>query len=84
MADTRTMAQLLQEPTEGYEDAILIPEIVANNFELKHGLINLVQNKQFFAQWRILYFGILPISMDMSMRVFFVMTEELFVLDKID
>ncbi|GJU01494.1 reverse transcriptase domain-containing protein [Tanacetum coccineum] len=48
MADTRTMAQLLQAPTEGYEDAILIPEIVANNFELKHGLINLVQNKQFF------------------------------------
>ncbi|GJT02199.1 hypothetical protein Tco_0823368 [Tanacetum coccineum] len=46
MADTRTMAQLLQAPTEGYEDAILIPEIVANNFELKHGLINLVQNKQ--------------------------------------
>ncbi|GJS44248.1 reverse transcriptase domain-containing protein [Tanacetum coccineum] len=39
MADTRTMAQLLQAPTEGYEDAILIPEIVANNFELKHGLI---------------------------------------------
>ncbi|GJY81572.1 reverse transcriptase domain-containing protein [Tanacetum coccineum] len=37
MADTRTMAQLLQAPTEGYEDAILIPEIVANNFELRHG-----------------------------------------------
>nr|GEZ81281.1 reverse transcriptase domain-containing protein [Tanacetum cinerariifolium] len=35
-------------PTEGYEDAIVIPEIVANNFELKHGLINLVQNKKFF------------------------------------
>ncbi|GJS42120.1 hypothetical protein Tco_0567163 [Tanacetum coccineum] len=33
--------------TEGYEDAIVIPEINAN-FELKHGLINLVQNKQFF------------------------------------
>ncbi|GJR33988.1 reverse transcriptase domain-containing protein [Tanacetum coccineum] len=32
MADTRTMAQLLQAPTEGYEDAILIPEIVANEF----------------------------------------------------
>ncbi|GJR50493.1 reverse transcriptase domain-containing protein [Tanacetum coccineum] len=29
------------------EDAIVIPEINAN-FELKHGLINLVQNKQFF------------------------------------
>ncbi|GJY55843.1 reverse transcriptase domain-containing protein [Tanacetum coccineum] len=47
MADNRTMAQLLQVPTEGYEDAIVIPEINAN-FELKHGLINLVQNKQFF------------------------------------
>ncbi|GKE76087.1 hypothetical protein Tco_1542207 [Tanacetum coccineum] len=32
MADNRTMAQLLQAPTEGYEDAIVI----------------LVQNKQFF------------------------------------
>nr|GEU63098.1 hypothetical protein [Tanacetum cinerariifolium] len=42
------MAELLQAPTEGYEDAIIIPEITANNFELKHGLINLVQNKQFF------------------------------------
>nr|GEX71510.1 reverse transcriptase domain-containing protein [Tanacetum cinerariifolium] len=48
MADNRTMAELLQAPTEGYEDAIVIPEITANNFELKHGLINLVQNKQFF------------------------------------
>nr|GFB18170.1 reverse transcriptase domain-containing protein [Tanacetum cinerariifolium] len=48
MADNRTMAELLQAPTEGYEDAIVVPEIVVNNFELKHGLINLVQNKQFF------------------------------------
>nr|GFC53008.1 reverse transcriptase domain-containing protein [Tanacetum cinerariifolium] len=48
MADNLTMAELLQAPTEGYEDAIVIPEIAANNFELKHGLINLVQNKQFF------------------------------------
>nr|GFB77876.1 reverse transcriptase domain-containing protein [Tanacetum cinerariifolium] len=48
MADNRTMAKLLQAPTEGYEDAIIIPEIAANNFELKHSLINLVQNKQFF------------------------------------
>nr|GFB22905.1 reverse transcriptase domain-containing protein [Tanacetum cinerariifolium] len=47
MADTRTMAKLLQAPTEGYEDAIVISEITANNFELKHGLINLGQNKQF-------------------------------------
>nr|GFA80057.1 reverse transcriptase domain-containing protein [Tanacetum cinerariifolium]GFB24996.1 reverse transcriptase domain-containing protein [Tanacetum cinerariifolium] len=48
MADNRTKAQLLQAPTVGYEDAIVIPEIAATNFELKHGLINLVQNKQFF------------------------------------
>ncbi|GJX77829.1 putative reverse transcriptase domain-containing protein [Tanacetum coccineum] len=47
MDDNRTMAQLLEAPTEGYEDAIVVPEINAN-FELKHGLINLVQNKQFF------------------------------------
>nr|GFA77128.1 reverse transcriptase domain-containing protein [Tanacetum cinerariifolium] len=48
MVDNRTMAELLQAPTEGYEDAIVIPKITANNFKLKHGLINLVQNKQFF------------------------------------
>nr|GEW22971.1 reverse transcriptase domain-containing protein [Tanacetum cinerariifolium] len=48
MANDQTMAELLQAPTEGYEDVIVIPEIAANNFELKHGLINLVQNKQFF------------------------------------
>nr|GEU83355.1 reverse transcriptase domain-containing protein [Tanacetum cinerariifolium] len=48
MADNRPMVELLQAPTEGYDDAIVILEIAANNFELKHGLINLVQNKQFF------------------------------------
>ncbi|GJW87914.1 hypothetical protein Tco_0163254 [Tanacetum coccineum] len=48
MADNRTMAQLLQAPTEGYEDVIVVPTITADNFELKHGLLTLVQNKQFF------------------------------------
>nr|GEW69168.1 reverse transcriptase domain-containing protein [Tanacetum cinerariifolium] len=48
MADQCTMAQLLQAPTEGYEDAIVVPAITANNFELKCGLLTLVQNKQFF------------------------------------
>ncbi|GJU11758.1 reverse transcriptase domain-containing protein [Tanacetum coccineum] len=48
MADNRTMTQLLEAPTEGYEDAIVVPEITADNFELKHGLLTLVQNKQFF------------------------------------
>ncbi|GJT18607.1 reverse transcriptase domain-containing protein [Tanacetum coccineum] len=36
MVDNRTMAQLLEAPTEGYEDAIVVPEITANNFEIKH------------------------------------------------
>ncbi|GJR50166.1 hypothetical protein Tco_1400687 [Tanacetum coccineum] len=48
MADQRTMEQLLQVPTEGYEDAIVVPAITADNFELKHGLLTLVQNKKFF------------------------------------
>nr|GEV26403.1 hypothetical protein [Tanacetum cinerariifolium] len=48
IADNQTMAELLQAPIEGYVDAIVIPEIAANNFELKHSLINLVQNNQFF------------------------------------
>nr|GFA95121.1 hypothetical protein [Tanacetum cinerariifolium] len=38
MADNRTMAELLQAPTEGYEDEIVIPEITAKNFELKHAI----------------------------------------------
>ncbi|GJZ45888.1 hypothetical protein Tco_0593484 [Tanacetum coccineum] len=38
MDDNRTMAQLLEAPTEGYEDAIVVPEITANNFEIKHEL----------------------------------------------
>ncbi|GJV36835.1 reverse transcriptase domain-containing protein [Tanacetum coccineum] len=41
MADQRTMVELLQAPTEGYRDAIVIPAILAENFELKHGLLNL-------------------------------------------
>ncbi|GKE41191.1 reverse transcriptase domain-containing protein [Tanacetum coccineum] len=32
----------------GYEDAIVVPEITADNFKLKHSLLTLVQNKQFF------------------------------------
>ncbi|GKB82345.1 reverse transcriptase domain-containing protein [Tanacetum coccineum] len=35
MDDTRTMAQLLEAPTVGYEDAIVVPEIT-EDFEHKH------------------------------------------------
>ncbi|GJZ03104.1 putative reverse transcriptase domain-containing protein [Tanacetum coccineum] len=52
MADNRTMVKLLQAPTEGYEDAIIVPAITADNFELKHGLFTLVQNKQLFGHYK--------------------------------
>nr|GFA38756.1 reverse transcriptase domain-containing protein [Tanacetum cinerariifolium] len=47
MADNRTMDNMLQAPIEGYENAIVVPPINANNFELKQTLINLVQSNQF-------------------------------------
>nr|GEY94382.1 reverse transcriptase domain-containing protein [Tanacetum cinerariifolium] len=53
MADNRTMAQMLQAPIEGYEDAIVVLPINANNFELKQTLINLVQSNQFMGEARI-------------------------------
>nr|GEZ77819.1 hypothetical protein [Tanacetum cinerariifolium] len=36
MADQRTMAELLRAPTEGYAEAIVVPLILAEQFELKH------------------------------------------------
>ncbi|GJV29073.1 reverse transcriptase domain-containing protein [Tanacetum coccineum] len=48
MADQRTMAELLRAPTKGYAEAIVVPPIPAEHFELKHSLINLVTSKQFF------------------------------------
>ncbi|GJY92771.1 reverse transcriptase domain-containing protein [Tanacetum coccineum] len=48
MADQGTMAELLRAPTEGYAEAIVVPPIPAEHFELKHSLINLVTSKQFF------------------------------------
>nr|GEU43327.1 reverse transcriptase domain-containing protein [Tanacetum cinerariifolium] len=43
MADNRTMEELLQAPTEGYGEAIVIPEINADHFEIKTNLLQLVQ-----------------------------------------
>nr|GEW41128.1 hypothetical protein [Tanacetum cinerariifolium] len=40
MADQRTMAELLRAPTEGYADAIVVPPILAEHFELKHTAVN--------------------------------------------
>nr|GEY10854.1 reverse transcriptase domain-containing protein [Tanacetum cinerariifolium] len=47
MAD-RTMEELLQAPTEGYGEAIVIPEILAENFEIKTNLLRLVQTNKFY------------------------------------
>ncbi|GKF77715.1 hypothetical protein Tco_0230185, partial [Tanacetum coccineum] len=42
MADQRTMAELLRAATEGYAKAIVVPPILAEHFELKHSLINMM------------------------------------------
>nr|GEW04146.1 reverse transcriptase domain-containing protein [Tanacetum cinerariifolium] len=47
MAD-RTMEELLQAPTEGYGEAIVISEIIAENFEIKTNLLQLVQANKFY------------------------------------
>nr|GEX32079.1 reverse transcriptase domain-containing protein [Tanacetum cinerariifolium] len=47
MADNRTMKEMLQAPTEGYEDAIVVPNILAENFEIRTGLLSLIQANQF-------------------------------------
>nr|GEX45908.1 reverse transcriptase domain-containing protein [Tanacetum cinerariifolium] len=46
MAD-RTMEELLQAPMEGYEEAIVILKILAENFEIKTNLLQLVQANKF-------------------------------------
>nr|GEU66543.1 reverse transcriptase domain-containing protein [Tanacetum cinerariifolium] len=48
MADQRTMAKLLRVPTEGYAEAIVVPPILAEQFELKHSLINMITSDHFF------------------------------------
>ncbi|GJR74228.1 reverse transcriptase domain-containing protein [Tanacetum coccineum] len=40
--DLRSMEELHQAPTDGVGDAIVVPPILANQFELKIGLLNLV------------------------------------------
>nr|GEV68391.1 hypothetical protein [Tanacetum cinerariifolium] len=42
------MAKLLRAPTEGYAEAIVVPPILAKQFELKHNLINMMTMDQFF------------------------------------
>nr|GEU93889.1 reverse transcriptase domain-containing protein [Tanacetum cinerariifolium] len=48
IVDQRTMAELLRALTEGYAEAIVVPSILAEQFELKHSLINMMTSNQFF------------------------------------
>nr|GEX58359.1 reverse transcriptase domain-containing protein [Tanacetum cinerariifolium] len=48
MANNRTMAELIRAPTEGYAEAIVVPSILAKQFELKHSLINMMTMDLFF------------------------------------
>nr|GEW19106.1 hypothetical protein [Tanacetum cinerariifolium] len=48
MADNRTMAEMLRAPTEGCAEEIVVPPILVEQFELKHGLINMMTSEQFF------------------------------------
>ncbi|GJY95945.1 hypothetical protein Tco_0512306 [Tanacetum coccineum] len=43
-----TYYELLCAPTEGYAKAIVVPPILAEHFELKHSLINMMTSDQFF------------------------------------
>nr|GEY97340.1 reverse transcriptase domain-containing protein [Tanacetum cinerariifolium] len=48
MIDNRTMAEMLRAPTEGYAEENIVPSILAEQFELKHSLINMKTSEQFF------------------------------------
>nr|GEY35600.1 reverse transcriptase domain-containing protein [Tanacetum cinerariifolium] len=48
MAHQLTMVELLRAPTEGYAEATAVPPILAEQFELKHSLINMITSDQFF------------------------------------
>nr|GEZ32914.1 reverse transcriptase domain-containing protein [Tanacetum cinerariifolium] len=48
MTDNRTMTEILRAPTEGCAEAIVVPPFLAEQFELKHSLINMMTSKKFF------------------------------------
>nr|GEX77974.1 reverse transcriptase domain-containing protein [Tanacetum cinerariifolium] len=48
LSNQRTMTELLRAPIEGYAEAIVVPPILAEQFELKHSLVNMMTSDQFF------------------------------------
>nr|GFB13670.1 reverse transcriptase domain-containing protein [Tanacetum cinerariifolium] len=47
MTENRTMAEMLLAPTEGCAEAIIVSPILAEKFELKHSLINMITLEKF-------------------------------------
>nr|GEZ21209.1 reverse transcriptase domain-containing protein [Tanacetum cinerariifolium] len=58
MVNNGTMEELLQAPTEGYGEAIVIPEINVDHFEIKSNLLQLVQANLYHAQIDTFYNGL--------------------------
>nr|GEV28322.1 reverse transcriptase domain-containing protein [Tanacetum cinerariifolium] len=48
MIDNRTMAEMLRAPIEWRAKEIVVPPILAEQFELKNSLINMMTSEQFF------------------------------------
>ncbi|GJR77296.1 hypothetical protein Tco_0089661 [Tanacetum coccineum] len=53
----RTLEELLRAPMERYEEAIVLPEINADHFEIKTNLLQLVQANPFYDRENVLSSG---------------------------
>nr|GEU82858.1 reverse transcriptase domain-containing protein [Tanacetum cinerariifolium] len=70
IADNRTMEELLQAPTEGYGEAIVIPEINAGHFEIKTNLLQLVQANPDVPN-DVIKLMMFPYSLEVNARVWY-------------
>nr|GEY03228.1 reverse transcriptase domain-containing protein [Tanacetum cinerariifolium] len=70
MADNRTMEELLQAPTEGYGEAIIIPEINADHFEIKTNFLQLDQENPDVSN-DVIKLMMFPYSLEGSARVWY-------------
>nr|GEU48411.1 hypothetical protein [Tanacetum cinerariifolium] len=70
MADNRTMEELLQAPTEGYGEAIVISDINADHFEIKTNLLQLVQANPDVPN-DVIKLMMFPYSLERSVRVWY-------------
>ncbi|GJS47770.1 reverse transcriptase domain-containing protein [Tanacetum coccineum] len=63
----RTMEELLRVPTEGYGEAIVLPEINADHFEIKTNLLQLVQASPFHRMYQTMF----PFSLEGNARLWY-------------